>query len=124
MTQVKKQAPSVYYPSKATAPDNRHEIISSRLAAIMTHIWELNDQEKSYLDKHFLLVRTFDELLEHHADNHTIGRTLLNGGISYAVVLNSIDSLQDLQTTDRIVCSFRFQRKTGFAVVIIRRYKS
>lgn len=105
--------------------DNSRTVISERLDAIFSHVWVLTEQEKSYLNRHFMLIRTLDQFIKEHIDNHTVqittgGSTVINGGIHYQCIYQGFTSLIELKREQKIRASFRYQEYSAVAYVIIR----
>lgn len=103
--------------------DHTKRAITARLKATLTMVWELNNQEKSYLDRHFMLIRTTDDFIAHHIDDHLMyNKVIVNAGIHYSVQLQGITENELTENSTWIQASFRYQKRSNFAVVIIRPY--
>lgn len=104
--------------------DNRKEKVSLRLEAIYRHIWTLNDQEKSYLDRHFMLVRSPAAFSQYHQTPfHDMLQywQLRNGGVLYDLVWLG-GRPEDILQAECIAASFRYQEESRLAVCLIRAY--
>lgn len=101
---------------------NIYENISPRLRQTLCCVWSLNDQERSYLDRHFMLIRTKRELRGAHVDNHQLGAQITNGGITYDVIMQGLEGWKDLGELDKICTSWRYNNTNRLAIVIVRPY--
>ena len=104
----------------ALCVDNRHDRISPRLRAILSVVWDLNDQEKSYLDKHFMLIREPEDLINYHIDDKHLGDTLLNADIKYQVSFQGIMDWSEAIQLPKLAASFRYNIMNKRAIVIIK----
>ena len=100
--------------------DNRHDQISPRLRAILSAVWDLNDQEKSYLDKHFMLIRTPTDFVNHHVDDHNLSDCIINADIHYSVLFRGFSNWEEVMQEEKIAASFRFNKLNRLAIVLIK----
>lgn len=112
------------FPPKKELPNNKTAKLSARMRAILSTIWTLSDLEKSYLDKHFMLIRSPADLIKNHSDGQGVvvgdyHDYIVNNGVKYKVVYNCLN-WEQFEVSPSVQASFRYQQAGNFAVVIIK----
>lgn len=106
--------------------------IWARRKAVLRQIWVLNEEERSWLDSHFLLRSTGEVIEEHITGNDLETEDLIKDEITIHTTRFSLEyincsytSITENHGSREYIMSCRFKRSWNFAVAIIQpRYRA